>query len=170
MFGQRLVVALVCIAITLVHDCRPALSYHGKFPGKGSRGDWLRAARLSDLSADVGQAGDLDKAVKLIKSAIAIYPHDPGFYYNLSVTLWSNNREAEALIALDQAIGLAPKDFAYRIQRAMLLTNMRRFPEAEQEFGKAKALAISKQDRSYYQVRIDRFKRIKASPKKERYF
>jgi tetratricopeptide (TPR) repeat protein len=55
----------------------------GSFPGKGSKAAWSKANKLSKAGTEARLSGNPDKAIQLGRQAIAAYPHDSIFYYNL---------------------------------------------------------------------------------------
>lgn len=73
------------------------------------------------------QAGDFERAVDLIGKAVAIHPHNFGFYINYGSALKKLMRLDAALASFDKAIALNPDLPDLHAMRAEVLQDLRQF-------------------------------------------
>ncbi len=78
----------------------------------------------------VSLLGDGGDETQLPASAI----NDPLFWGQASHNLMNGGINAQALVAVDRAIGLAPKNVAFRNNRVVLLQRLHRYDEADREW------------------------------------
>jgi len=86
----------------------------GKFPGKGSREAWNRAATPMNEGIDLASAGKWDAAIQKYQQAIAIYPYNDGTHLSLGVAFQKRAKPgdfAKAEIACRKATELCPTDW-----------------------------------------------------------
>lgn len=86
-----------------------------------------------------GQAGDNQKAIEELKSALVMYPQFPLALNELGVCYLKVGEIDKAAEALKSALKLAPDDFYPRLNYGITLLNQRRFPEAEEQLRAAVA-------------------------------
>ncbi len=93
-----------------------------KFPGQGSKKEWARATHVYDQAIAARQKNDTAEAVRLYEEAIAIYPYDGNFYYNLAIHYARDKKnypKAEELIG--KAVELSPEDYSFNWEKAAIL-------------------------------------------------
>lgn len=108
---KELIIGLLIVALGAAESAAYAGS-GAEFPGKGSKKDWMRAAKTYDQALSQRKRGNVDAAMKLYEEAISIYPYDADFYYNLSIHYArdkKNSERAEELIK--KAIELKPERY-----------------------------------------------------------
>jgi Tfp pilus assembly protein PilF len=79
------------------------------------------------------QAGDNQKAIEQLKSALVLYPQFPLAFNELGVCYLKLGEIAKAAEALKAAVKLAPDDFYPRLNYGITLLNQRKLPEAEEQ-------------------------------------
>ena len=72
--------------------------------------DWNDAERRVERAAELYEQRKLQEAVDELKAAIAINPYNPGWFFNLGLTLDELNRAEEAIDAYEQALEIDPHD------------------------------------------------------------
>ena len=76
------------------------------------------------------EAGDAQAAIVAGEQAASEFPNDADLQYWLTRAFLSENRFADALSAINQAISLEPEDYAYFCLRADVLLRLERFEDA----------------------------------------
>lgn len=80
-----------------------------------------------------GQRNETSKAIAELKTAVELYPQFTLALNELGVQYLKTGNAAEAVLVLHQAVGLAPDDMPPRLNYAIALLNLKKFPEANSE-------------------------------------
>jgi tetratricopeptide (TPR) repeat protein/CHASE2 domain-containing sensor protein len=119
--------------------------------GKDSDEHLRRAAALADsppMLRRVAEAfemrGHYKEAESTLRRALALRANDTDSLYVLGRVLLLREHYGEAALQLQQAAVLSPKEFAPRFMLGLTYLGAGRLPEAEQAFGEAATLAVSR--------------------------
>ncbi len=82
----------------------------GNFPGKGRLEDWKRAESLNEQGTKLCDKGQTDEAISKTKQAIAIYPYETLYHYNLGVYLADKKQFKASIPALLKAVDCDPRN------------------------------------------------------------
>ena len=100
------------IAVTITAHliiAAPALAQ--TFPGIGSKADWLKANGLYAEGNQLVERKKLAEAIEKYRAAIATYPSEYHYHYNLGLTLKKSGDLKGAAEALRKATQLNPHDW-----------------------------------------------------------
>jgi tetratricopeptide (TPR) repeat protein len=123
--------AIAVIALSLLIQA-PSEAAGGKFPGKGNKKDWQKAAKTYVQGVETRKKGDIDGAMKLYEQAITIYPYDGDFYYNLAINYARDKKQfdkAEELIK--KAVELNPENYEFNWEQAAIFIEQNKLEPAK---------------------------------------
>jgi tetratricopeptide (TPR) repeat protein len=98
--------------------------------------DWNDAERRVERAQELFEQRKLQEAVEELRAAIAINPYNPGWFYNLGVTLDEMERAEEAIDAYKQALDIEPGDLQTMSRLGMDLHRVGRLKQAIKTFEK----------------------------------
>src|SRR3954467_1338318 len=98
--------------------------------------DWNDAERRVERAQELFEQRKLHEAVEELRAAIAINPYNPGWFYNLGVTLDELERAEEAIDAYKQALEIEPGDLQTMNRLGMDLHRVGRLKQAIKTFEK----------------------------------
>jgi tetratricopeptide (TPR) repeat protein len=98
--------------------------------------DWNDAERRVEKAQELFEQHKLQEAVEELRAAIAINPYNPGWFYNLGVTLDELDRSEEAIDAYKQALEIEPGDLITMNRLGMDLHRVGRLRQAVKTFEK----------------------------------
>lgn len=121
--------------------CQPAYAdFDGRFPGKGTRESFAKAGALHKQARIAQRTGELKKAEKLFRQAIAVYPYEPGLFYNLGHCFLDQKRYHEAESAFIESIKLQER-FENNIALAAALYHQSKDSDAKKYILRAQKFA-----------------------------
>ena len=145
---MKLLAALVVASVICIHACAAQDRSRFSFPGQGSKEDWNRAAIMTDQAGHLYQQHRYDEAIKLMESAIRLYPYQADMYANLALAYENGKRDfPKARLLMSKAILMEPRNFDLRIGLVGLECDQGNLTSAKQAFAKASKLARSADDR-----------------------
>ena len=134
--------ALVLIALFAL----PAVAYP-EFPGKGSKADWDKAVEHFRSARASMAMMYRDAAIREYRRAIAVYPYDLQFYFDLGYALDANGETKAAEDAYARGIMLNTADWRAFAEMADFLEKHKRNEEALRAMEKAVKRTIYPSDR-----------------------
>ncbi len=106
---MRILVSVAAVALLLA--CLPAIAQQGAFPGQGSKEVWLKANGLYDEGNKLYEVKKYAESIAKYQSAVALYPFDAHYYYNLGLALKKNGDFKAAADAFRKSLALNKSDW-----------------------------------------------------------
>jgi tetratricopeptide (TPR) repeat protein len=94
-------------------------------------------AALNAMAMGAERLGEVSRAERCYREAVAARPGEPAYRFNLSLLLERQDRADEALAAAEEAVRLGPAEGVYRGWRAILWRRLGRHAEALGELRRA---------------------------------
>ncbi len=92
---------------------------------------------LYEKGAEQGRAGDMEKAIDSLKTAISLYPNFPLALNELGVQYMKSKQPSKALDPFRAAIKLSPDGFSPKLNLGIALLETQQFAEAEKQLREA---------------------------------
>ena len=98
--------------------------------------EWIDAEQRVERAQELYDQGRWAEAAAELKAAIAVNPNDPGWYFNLALTLEAMEDYVHACKAYEQTLDLAPQDVEAMNCLGVNLTRLGKYAEALDIFGR----------------------------------
>jgi len=103
---------MLVLAVLTAQLCSHSFgSAQGRFPGVGSKSEWLKANGFYAEGNIAKEGRDYDKAIAKYREAIAIYGADFHYHYNLALALKLSGQTEIAAQSFRKATQLNPRDW-----------------------------------------------------------
>jgi len=113
----------------------------GSFPGKGSKAAWEKAGELNHQGNVLEKAGKDREALSLYQKAIALYPHDSLFYYNMGNAYSDLKERKQAIVWYKKALTFEPGYYSAWYNLCLNLYAEGQYAESNKALKKAEILA-----------------------------
>lgn len=130
--------AVFFLCLTLVAPSTCLADSQNRFPGKGDKSAWERANVLAREGIVLGRTpNQLDAAIQKVKAAIALYPFDSTYYYNLGNYYSDKKAFNEAVEQYSKAVSLEPQDVDSLFNLGLAYRGLKDNQKAEQSYRRA---------------------------------